>query len=138
MVNRDLMGDQYIGLNPGDFRSGGRGLGRPRHRGKEVLLHELQHIVQGKEGFAKGGNPDIFLPGSVYAESLLAQGGRKGQDLTSSQYGRRQQNYKRLAGEVEARNVTRRFGTAPSRKNQIPTETEDIGPLMQILRMVHD
>lgn len=27
---------------------------------KSVLLHELQHVIQDKEGFARGGNPDEF------------------------------------------------------------------------------
>lgn len=69
----------------------------------DTLLHEIQHAVQHREGFATGGNPQEFLPEKF-------QRGVSGSDL--EEYFQAQDNAKRqynsLAGEVEARNVQAR------------------------------
>lgn len=71
-----------------------------------VLLHEIQHLIQEIEGFAKGGNPKTI-------------GLRR---------------YHRLAGEVEARNVCfRHFLTEEERRRTLRTETQDIPDSNQIL-----
>ncbi|MCP5018866.1 MAG: GNAT family N-acetyltransferase [Ketobacter sp.] len=53
------IGNGYIGLNPHlsikDANS--------------TNLHELQHAVQGREGFARGGSPEIFIQKKVQAEA---------------------------------------------------------------------
>lgn len=49
---------------------------------KTNLIHEIQHVIQDKEGFASGGNPS-----------------KMGMDA-----------YQRLAGEIEARDVSNRLG----------------------------
>lgn len=74
---------------------------------RSQLLHELQHAIQDKEQFAIGAN-------SVDA----------GWDA-----------YKRMAGEVEARNVQRRLGMTPEqRRVQPPWATEDIPRDQQIIQ----
>ena len=71
-----------------------------------VLLHELQHLIQEIEGFAKGGDPKVF--------------GRK--------------RYFRLAGEVEARNICiRHFLSEDERKTKLRTETQDVLDSKQII-----
>lgn len=72
-----------------------------------VLLHEIQHLIQEIEGFAKGGDPK-------------AMGRRK---------------YLRLAGEVEARNICHRHHlTEEDRRRKLRTETQDIPDSQQIIR----
>ncbi len=63
-----------------------------------VLLHEVQHLIQSEEGFARGGD--------------------------SSKGAKR---YLRLAGEVEARNVCARHLLSPEqRQAKLRTETQDV------------
>ncbi len=71
-----------------------------------VLLHEVQHLIQQIEGFARGGDPKII--------------------------GRRR--YHRLAGEVEARNVcARHFLTPDERRLSLRTLTQDVPDQDQII-----
>ena len=39
---------------------------------KSTLLHEIQHAVQEKEGFARGGNPEQFIPTYNEAKQITA------------------------------------------------------------------
>jgi len=83
-----------------------------------TLLHEVQHAIQKIEGFARGGNEDYaneeaLLLASVYPEKY-------GWMLEKSPY----ELYRRLAGEVEARNVQlRRDWTAVERAAKPFNET---------------
>lgn len=71
-----------------------------------VLLHEVQHLIQQIEGFAKGGDPKAV--------------------------GRRR--YHRLAGEVEARNVCARHSlTQDERRLSLRTLTQDVPDQDQII-----
>lgn len=71
-----------------------------------ILLHEIQHLIQKIEGFAKGGDPKIM--------------------------GRRR--YYQLAGEVEARNICfRHFLTEEERRRTLRTETQDVPDNNQIV-----
>src|SRR6185503_2921035 len=88
-----------------------------------TMLHELQHQVQGLEGFAKGGSPQSSQTSLINAlldtgmsqsevNSLIAKmskGGIQGWQL-----------YKNLAGEVEARNAANRFHTGPVYRRATP------------------
>jgi|ERR1700722_77279 len=68
-------------------------------RMQSVMLHELQHAVQGFENFAPGGQPSTFARlKETFPQKL---------PLTELQSDP-QQMYQRLAGEVEARNVQER------------------------------
>lgn len=71
-----------------------------------ILLHEVQHLIQEIEGFAKGGSPKLL--------------GRS--------------RYHRLAGEVEARNICyRHFLTDEERSRKLRTETQDVPDKKQII-----
>lgn len=72
-----------------------------------VLLHEIQHLIQEIEGFAKGGTPKAL--------------------------GRRK--YEQMAGEVEARNIClRHFLSEEERRRTLRTETQDVPDRKQIVR----
>jgi len=66
---------------------------------KSTMLHELQHAIQQREGFASGGNPEQFR--GVYKDPYEA--------------------YRKLGGEVEARMVQNRMDLTPQqRRNAYP------------------
>lgn len=70
-----------------------------------ILLHEVQHLIQQEEGFAKGGDTSI---------------GRF--------------RYLRLAGEVEARNVVaRHYLSEEERRIKLRTDTQDVSDKRQII-----
>ncbi len=70
-----------------------------------VLLHEVQHLIQAEEDFARGGDPSKGM-----------------------------KRYMRLAGEVEARNVCARHLLSPEeRKAKLRTETQDVPDVDQII-----
>lgn len=73
-----------------------------------VLLHEVQHLIQEEEDFARGGN--------------LSQG-RKW--------------YLRMAGEVEARNVCIRHSmSSEQRRSSLRTDTQDVPDAEQIIKLL--
>lgn len=77
----------------------------PRSEIVSAILHELQHAIQNREGFAMGGSRKTFI--SDY-------------DRTGAQ------TYKRLAGEVEARNTQMRKTMTPRLRREIaPEDTAD-------------
>lgn len=72
-----------------------------------VLLHEVQHLIQEMEGFARGGSTKVI--------------GRS--------------RYLRLAGEVEARNICLRHHlTIEDRCRSLRTDTQDVPDNNQIIR----
>ena len=74
-----------------------------------ILLHELQHAIQTIEGFASGGSPTQFA-----------------KNLPDGGFDNGFQNYRRLAGEVEARNTEARQGmNSDQRKATAPNATAD-------------
>ncbi len=92
------------------------------------LLHELQHAVQRREGFARGSSP-------AFEEFSVAYGGNgikeKARYLADALRGRNVQlerdaeraamnTYRSIAGEVEARAVERRMGLSPAERQQSP------------------
>lgn len=89
--------------------------------GRSVALHELQHAVQGIEGFSEGATPNFYA--SKVEKSLGPE---------NFDYDKIQQQafdaYLRNAGEVEARNVqTRRDYSPLERLTKSPLDTEDFG-----------
>lgn len=91
---------------------------------RSAALHELQHGVQDIEGLTPGGAPLMFAPGSPAFEHV---------DFGESL----QDAYKRIAGEVEARNVQTRADLPPDQlKNIPPWGTEDIDRMDQV--PIHD
>ena len=108
---------------------------------KEFILHELQHAVQEREGFALGSNPRkeaTRLQNTL--TSLLKQKDKarerndyeavKELDLKIDQVRMisPKESYRRQAGEVESRLVEERSGLKPSRnKNYFPGNQEEYG-----------
>ena len=75
---------------------------------ERILSHEVQHAIQHIEGFAHGGNLNM--------QAGKATDERKDID-----------EYIRLSGEVEARNVQSRMGMSPEeRRNSLAKLTEDV------------
>jgi hypothetical protein len=102
----------YIRLNSNQF-DGPNGM-------HGALLHELQHAVQDKEGFARGASPSDF----TYKNSPLFAEKKSGEDPYDT--------YRRVAGEVEARMVQSRMPVSDlGRKLIYPTP--DVLPENQIM-----
>ncbi|MCS9523946.1 PLxRFG domain-containing protein [Pseudomonas aeruginosa] len=84
----------------------------PRTEVASAILHELQHAIQIREGFAMGGSARAFV--SNFDKTGAA-------------------TYRRLAGEVEARNTQARLKMTPRLRRDIaPDESADI-PESQVL-----
>lgn len=116
-----------------------------------ALLHEVQHAVQDHEGFAPGGAPkggDYFLPtGVVQQLRLLSEQAdalglqsqfEKARSLRERAAALRRKEafhvYRRLAGEVEARNTqARRLMTDDERRSSPPTATADVPPQLVVV-----
>lgn len=79
------------------------------------LMHEVQHAIQDVEGFAGGGNlSSLQNDGEVTAKDAYDY-------------------YRKIAGEVEARNVSARLNmSAEERLNTLLSETEDVAREDQI------
>ena len=79
------------------------------------LMHEVQHAIQDVEGFASGGNlSSLQNNGEVTAKEAYDY-------------------YRKIAGEVEARNVSARLNmSAEERMNTLLSETEDVAREDQI------
>ena len=79
------------------------------------LMHEVQHAIQDVEGFAGGGNlSSLQNNGEVTAKEAYDY-------------------YRKIAGEVEARNVSARINmSAEERMNTLLSETEDVAREDQI------
>lgn len=124
-----------------------------RHRLREVLLHEAQHGVQQREGFAPGASPQQFAgtaPEIVKevddeAKRLFAQVAKVNPNLdwydvpeeTRAIFRKRarDQLYVRTAGEVEADNVMlRRDMSASDRRAIPPWVTQNFPDELQIIR----
>lgn len=112
-----------------------------------VLLHEINHIVQFSEGHARGGNLDEFLdkiPEYKYLKKQLAEASQE--KVPDAEYNqlvdklnevkmKAYEQYRRLAGEVESRNVQARFAMDENhRQRTMPETTEDTPAGDQIVK----
>lgn len=110
---------------------------------KSVLMHEIQHAIQYAEDFARGGNMDEFVDFARKRDleiqrAALEKRQEGGEDVADelgqidfelSQYDdfNTYDQYKHLAGEVEARNTQRRMNmTAEERAAANPESTQDV------------
>ncbi len=117
-------GQPYLILNPVRQAADGSVRMATKNELTGVMLHELQHTVQEKEGFAPGGNPadaQAALLGLAEQSRQHAWAARQAGDIQGyvghvtdmnrlkemAQYP--VHAYSNLAGEVEARNVQRRY-----------------------------
>ena len=117
-------------------------LGRDSKSGtNSVSLHELQHAVQGREGFALGGMPstsqyDDPLIALDPVERIIGMGNaipfkefKEAFKADRSAFGR----YQRLAGEAEARATQARMNMTPEqRRAAFPEESYDV-PINQLI-----
>lgn len=100
----NLFRDEVIGFNPNAVGAEG------------ILLHEVQHAIQNKEGFARGGATENFKAGvKAFDEAKAAAKGRIPDTRLADIL------YKRLAGEAEARLTQgRRMLTSEERLGALP------------------
>jgi hypothetical protein len=131
---------------------------------RSVLLHERQHGIQDREGFASGGSPyqavvDHILEIEAKIKTTLddlLEAGEMGEvpalwavrdrlkelnvQLATAKSGAgAMKRYGNLAGETEARNVqARRNFTPAERKAKRPWETQDVPDDQQIVRFGSD
>lgn len=121
-----------------------------------ILNHEIQHVIQDIEGFAKGGSPRLvrgevkkrFGDVTKQIKQLRAEGKEdeakalieKNRGLYNAYTKNDDYNsYKSLAGEVEARNVQERMNmTSEERRKTLAESTEDVARKDQIFLGVGD
>lgn len=121
-----------------------------------ILNHEIQHVIQDIEGFAKGGSPRLvrgevkkrFDEVTKQIKQLRAEGKEDEAkaliEKNRGLYNAYQKNddynsYKSLAGEVEARNVSARLNMTPEeRRKSLAESTEDVARKDQIFLGVGD
>lgn len=122
----------------------------------DILNHEIQHAIQGIEGFATGGSPTTirgevkkrFDEVTTQIKQLRAEGKEdeakalieKNRGLYNAYTKNDDFNsYKSLAGEVEARNVQERMNMTPEeRRKTLAESTEDVARKDQIFLGVGD
>lgn len=122
----------------------------------DILNHEIQHAIQGIEGFATGGSPTTirgevkkrFNEVTKQIKQLRAEGKEdeakalieKNRGLYNAYMKNDDFNsYKSLAGEVEARNVQERMNMTPEeRRKTLAESTEDVARKDQIFLGVGD
>ncbi len=120
---------------------------------RSTLVHEIQHYIQGQEGFAHGGNENTLKKNvnEAYINSLidgynemvrqfnaLPQSARTASQRSAIENKLREvkaatrniyvgyEGYRNLAGEVEARNVAARMDMTPEqRRASLAVDTED-------------
>lgn len=122
----------------------------------DILNHEIQHAIQGIEGFATGGSPTTirgevkkrFNEVTKQIKQLRAEGKEdeakalieKNRGLYNAYMKNDDFNsYKSLAGEVEARNVSVRMNmTTEEKRKSLAESTEDVARKDQIFLGVGD
>jgi hypothetical protein len=122
---------------------------------KSTLIHEIQHAIQDIEGFAKGGSAEAMNDYSLKESkkiiedkySHLPSYKTAKENGTLDEWVKKMVNatgegitpleaYRRLAGEVEARNASARMQMTPEeRRNTLLSETADVAPEDQIVLM---
>lgn len=137
-------GDIILNADPRAYGKGGT-----KNAMKQIILHEAQHKVQESENFARGGSPDNVQDLPAYhdeiksrRDALLKEGISpdllKVADLGSIMDSAGFSVYKRLKGEVEARNVQKRsLLTEDQLKYAPPWATEDVPSAKQVVTF-HD
>ena len=125
-----------------------RAQGPNPEQAKSVTLHEFQHGAQEVEGFARGGSASQFKSKSELTEALQrARRNPEGYDPVTGDYDfviesrlrhavdDPYETYRRLAGEVEARNVQTRMNMSPAERRALPPwRTQDLPDERQIIK----
>jgi hypothetical protein len=91
-------------------------IARNAEEAEKIGIHELVHLIQRHEGFARGGHFMEFVRAGVELPEAL-------------------QRYKQLAGEIEALNAEKRLRWSDEQRRAKPfPETEDLPRDQQIIR----
>ena len=117
--------DNYM-ANPMGGNSLGDDIGMPA---KAVTLHELQHAIQHREGFAQGGSPEAMREDALaMLRRDVASGEIPSTEQAMAMLPDAQLNaYKRLAGEAEARATESRINLTPQeRRTLFPFDSYDV------------
>lgn len=109
---------------------------------KSTLLHEVQHWIQDKEGFAKGSSPEQFYSGrgTIRGDTLTPEAQRimdsalidpsmkmPPEEVRFRQSAATQEAYRRTAGEIESRDIQARQSFTPEQRKAIaPYSSENI------------
>ena len=79
---------------------------------EKTLIHEIQHIIQSMEGFARGASPKYW---NDRMEDGFSKKNAAGEEMLPNEL------YRNTAGEIEARDVAERRGlSAEERRNRMP------------------
>jgi Mlc titration factor MtfA (ptsG expression regulator) len=111
--------------------------------GKSLALHELQHAIQQREGFAKGGGINEFTSDMDALAKLNNMSYSEMDDFQKAMYldlrkkyksaKTPEQAYNNLAGEAEARAVQSRMNMTPAqRRATFPEESYDV-PMNELI-----
>jgi Large polyvalent protein associated domain 23 len=93
-----------------------------------AIFHELDHVLQQREGFARGSNPEAEL-GRVAGRPVPPELAGRGMTPERWQAELANELYRRQAGEVSARNAENRYGLAMLGRPEatsLPNLTEDV------------
>lgn len=113
---------------------------------KYTLLHEIQHAIQQREGWARGGSPEQFK-GDIQALNELNKLPFADMDMFQQEMYKQlnskykgikdpQEVYRRLTGEIEARDAASRMNMTPAeRAASQPMESQGIPLNKMITRM---
>ena len=152
------LGREGVYVRPKQYRNNVEWYEGALAEARGTLVHEIQHAIQRIEGFARGGSSSMPKPGyterikALYAEakeaidkynnaplslrpSLKDEAIRKRNEYNKAKKSASLgiEGYKRLAGEVEAKNVTERLNkSAKWRREHLAIETEDVAREDQI------
>ena len=91
----------------------------------KVLAHEIQHYVQSRENFAKGGNPSAVIKGDIPEADAFFQAWRDklikaGHDPAKATDKAAYEAYHNLAGEAEARATASRIYLNDEERRALP------------------
>lgn len=91
----------------------------------KVLAHEIQHYVQSKENFARGGNPSAVIKGDIPEADAFFQAWRDklikaGHDPAKATDKAAYEAYHNLAGEAEARATASRLYLNDEERRALP------------------
>lgn len=94
----------------------------PPEQARKTLLHELQHGVQMKEGFAQGANPETMArhPEVVKQANLLKSQGLSDKEVEAGLNNMKFEFYEAKSGEIEARLVEDRADMPQSLRSTYP------------------
>lgn len=118
-----LIQDKSSNSPGGSYQSGYITLNGNTDKDLSTIMHEIQHAIQYREGFAKGGNTEGMR--GILSQDPAMQQAYSNDELVNA--------YRRLAGEAEARATQTRIPlTADERRFVYPADSYDV-PLNKLI-----